>query len=209
MAGEPRPSVLQLAIGVASWPILKAVFRHRSVGLEHLPRSGGYVIGANHLSNLDPWALGIDIFPRRYVRFMGKAELFWFPLGPIIRAAGAFPVRRGQHDEQAIATAVEACRQGHVLIMFPEGTRRRKGLVKKHQPRWHTGTARIALEAQAPLVPAAVAGTDRLLRLGPLRVAYGPALPLDDLRGLPTREAAPLATERLRAAIEELERALR
>ncbi|HXF98648.1 MAG TPA: lysophospholipid acyltransferase family protein [Gaiellaceae bacterium] len=208
MARPPRPSLLQLVIGLLSWPLVKGLFRHRSFGREHLPREEGFVLAANHLSNLDPWALGIDLFPRRYLRFMGKAELFWFPLGPIIRAAGAFPVRRGEHDEQAIATAIDVCRRGHVLLMFPEGTRRRKGLFKKHRPRWHTGTARIALAAGVPLVPAAVAGTDRLLRLGPLRAAYGRPLELSDLAGLPSVEAARLATDRLREAITELERSL-
>ena len=58
--------------------------------------------------------------------------------------------------------------------MFPEGTRRKKGLVKKYQPRAHTGAARIALGAGAPLIPAAIKGTDNLLGLGPIRVAYGP-----------------------------------
>ena len=57
--------------------------------------------------------------------------------------------------------------------MFPEGTRRKKGIVKKYQPRAHTGAARIALCAGVPLIPAAIKGTDNLLRLGPIRVAYG------------------------------------
>jgi 1-acyl-sn-glycerol-3-phosphate acyltransferase len=88
--------------------------------------------------------------------------------------------------------------------MFPEGTRREKGLLKRRVPRPHTGAARIALTADAPLVPAAIAGTDRLLRLGPLRVAYGEPLDLSEYRGLDHKHAAELATERLMARIEEL-----
>jgi 1-acyl-sn-glycerol-3-phosphate acyltransferase len=88
-----------------------------------------------------------------------------------------------------------------VVAMFPEGTRRRKGLVKRFQPRPRTGAARIALEAGVPLVPAAIKGTDRLLLLGPLRVAYGPPVDIDGLD-------AQQATERLMAAIEELEASL-
>jgi 1-acyl-sn-glycerol-3-phosphate acyltransferase len=88
--------------------------------------------------------------------------------------------------------------------MFPEGTRRKKGLRKKYEARAHTGAARIALAAGVPLVPAGIAGTDQLGRLARLRVAYGPPIPLDDLEG---REDAPqVATERLMAAIDELER---
>jgi 1-acyl-sn-glycerol-3-phosphate acyltransferase len=92
--------------------------------------------------------------------------------------------------------------------MFPEGTRRAKGLRKKHQAKWHTGAARIALEAGVPLVPAAVAGTNRLSRLERLRVAYGPPIPTADLAGLPEAEAAQAATDRLRAEIERLESTL-
>jgi len=88
--------------------------------------------------------------------------------------------------------------------MFPEGTRRRKGLRKRHVARAHTGAARIALNAGAPLVPVAIAGTDRLLRLGPLRVTFGEPLELSDLAGLDQKSAAEKATERLMTRIEEL-----
>jgi 1-acyl-sn-glycerol-3-phosphate acyltransferase len=92
--------------------------------------------------------------------------------------------------------------------MFPEGTRRVKGLMKTRVARPRTGAARIALEAGVPLVPAAVSGTDRLLRLAKLRVAYGPPVDIDDLRGKEIAEAAQEATTRLMARIEELEATL-
>ena len=209
MAAAPRPSWLYGIIAVLSWPILKTVFRHRARDAAKVPAVGGLVLAANHWSNFDPWPLGIPLFPRRFLRFMAKAELFWFPLGPIITAGGAFRVRRGEGDEEAIATAVALCRSGHAVVMFPEGTRRRKGLRKKHEARWRSGAARIALEAQVPLVPAAVAGTERLAKLGPLRVRYGDPVALDDLRELPLQKAANLATERLRLAVVELEESLR
>ena len=94
------------------------------------------------------------------------------------------------------------------MAMFPEGTRRTKGLRKKHQPRPHSGTARIALGAGAPLVPAAISGMDRLSRLGPVRVLFGPPIPFDDLQGLDTRAAAQEATRRLWAEIGRLEAVL-
>jgi 1-acyl-sn-glycerol-3-phosphate acyltransferase len=92
--------------------------------------------------------------------------------------------------------------------MFPHGTRQRKGLVKRHQPKAHTGAARIALEAGVPLVPAAVKGTDGLRRLAQLRVAYGAPVDIDDLRGRDIGEAAQEATARQMARITELEASL-
>jgi 1-acyl-sn-glycerol-3-phosphate acyltransferase len=204
----PRPSVLYLALGALSWPVLKTVFRLRARGVEHVPREGGLVLAANHWSNLDPWPLGLPLFPRRFLRFMAKSELFWFPLGVLIRTGGAFRVRRGAQDVEAIETGVELARAGHAIVMFPEGTRRRKGLRKKHEARWHSGAARIALEAAVPLVPAGISGTERLARLGPLRVAYGEAIEVDDLAGLPLDEQARIATERLQVAIADLEGSL-
>lgn len=188
--------------------MLKTVFRHRARGAENVPRTGGFVLAANHWSNLDPWPLALTFYPHRFFRFMAKAELFWFPLGTIITAGGAFKVRRGEGDEDAIATAVALAREGHAVVMFPEGTRRRKGLRKKHEARWRAGAARIALEAQVPLVPAGISGTERLARLGPLRVAYGPPIEMDDLAELPTSEAARIATDRLSEAVEALEQSL-
>jgi 1-acyl-sn-glycerol-3-phosphate acyltransferase len=200
MARTPRPSVLYLVIAVLSWPVLRGLFRLRARGLEHVPE-GPFVLAANHTSNLDPWPLGLPLFPRRFLRFMAKSELFWFPLTLVIRAGGGFRVRRGEGDTEAIETAVRLCREGHVVVMFPEGTRREKGLRKRHEARWHSGAARIALEAGVPLVPAAIAGTDRLSRLGPVRVAYGAPVSLE---GGPDE-----ATDRLRDAIESLEESLR
>ena len=204
----PRPGLVYSLIAVVSWPVLKTLFRLRDGGREQVPDDGGFVLAANHTSNFDPWPLGLPLFPRRYLRFMAKSELFWFPLSTILRAGGAFRVRRGRGDEEAIAKAVELCREGHVVVMFPEGTRRKKGLRKKHEARWHSGAARIALDAEVPLVPAAIRGTDQLARLGPLRVAYGSPLALEDLTGRPRGEAARVATERLREAIENLEHSL-
>lgn len=208
MAQPPRPSWLYLLVGALSWPVLKIVFRHRATGVENVPRGGGFVLAANHWSNFDPWPLGIPLFPRTFLRFMAKSELFWFPLNLVIKAGGGFPVRRGERDEEAIRTAVALAREGHAVVMFPEGTRRSKGLRKRYEAKWHTGAARIALEAGVPLVPAGIAGTDRLARLGPLRVAFGPPLDLSGLDASRPAEAARTATERLQATIEGLERSL-
>ena len=150
----------------------------------------------------------MPLWPKRFLRFMAKSELYWPPLKYVLNGVGAFPVRRGQRDFAAIETAVQLARDGHVVAMFPEGTRRTKGLVKRFEARPRSGAARIALEADVPLVPAAVKGTDKLLRLGRLSVVYGTPVEIDDLRGRDVAEAAQEATERLMARIAELEASL-
>jgi 1-acyl-sn-glycerol-3-phosphate acyltransferase len=202
--GRVRPSFLYSFVAIVSWPLLRGLYRLRAEGVENLPQDGGYVLAANHISNFDPWPLGLPIWPRKFLRFMAKSELYWWPLGGIITAGGGFPVRRGERDIEAMNTAIQLAREGNVVAMFPHGTRERKGLVKRYQPKAHTGAARIALEAGVPLVPAALAGTDRLSRLGPLRVRYGNPVPLDDLQELDQSAAAKEATERLMLEIERL-----
>src|SRR5262245_64058241 len=101
---------------------------------------------------------------KRHLRFMGKSELFEGPWGRLLVRLGAFPVRRGQADEDALETARVILRQGGLLALFPEGTRVRDPEQLGDPKR---GAGRLALETGAPLVPAAISGTDNLF-LGPL-----------------------------------------
>jgi len=195
-----RPSLFYSLVAVLSWPVMTVFFRYRAYGREHLPASGGYVLAAGHVSNLDPWPLGLSLWPARFLRFMAKSELFWFPLGRFIAAAGGFKVHRGRADREAIDTAVQLAREGYVIAMFPEGTRRRKGLRKKYEAQAHTGAARIAIDAGVPLIPAGIKGTNGLRRLEAWRVRYG--APIE------TGDDPAAATERLMAAIRELEASL-
>jgi 1-acyl-sn-glycerol-3-phosphate acyltransferase len=200
VARPPRPSPVYSLIAILSVPVVRLLFRYRAYGRANLPAEGGYVIAAGHVSNLDPWPLAFDLWPGRFLRFMAKSELFWFPMGPVIRAGGAFKVRRGRADAEAIETAVQLAREGHVIAMFPEGTRRRKGVRKRYQAEAHSGAARIAIEAGVPLVPAGLKGTNELRRLAPWRVRYGTPIELSD---------DPVeTTTRLMAAIHELEESL-
>lgn len=198
------PTLLYRVVAAATRPAIERLYRLQVEGLEHVPARGGFVVAANHTSNVDPWPLGIALRPRS-LHFMVKSEAWRPPLKWVIAAAGSFPVRRGESDAEALANAMRVCREGKVMAMFPEGTRRRKGLRRKHEPRPHTGAARIALGADVPLVPAALRGLDRLSRLAPLRVRFGPAIPLDDLRGLSSEEAAIEATRRLWREVVRLE----
>jgi 1-acyl-sn-glycerol-3-phosphate acyltransferase len=198
------PTPVYHLVAAVSWPVLRGPYRLDATGLERLPPEGGFVLAANHTSSFDPWPLGLPLWPRRQLFFMGKVELFNPVLGPLLRAGGAFPVRRGERDVEAIETGVRICREGGIVAMFPEGTRQVKGLRKKFEHRPRTGSARIALAAGVPLVPAAVKGSDRLSRLAKLRVAYGEPVPLDDLQGAPSPETYKEATDRLMERIYAL-----
>jgi 1-acyl-sn-glycerol-3-phosphate acyltransferase len=184
-----------------SRPLVFGAYRLRVDGLEHLPVSGGFVVAANHTSNFDPWPLGLAVYPRQ-LHFMAKAELY----NPVSKAffdrVGAFPVRRGERDAESFRTAVRLAREGGAVAMFPEGTRRSKGLRKRWRPEPHPGAARTALAAGVPLVPAAITGAERLTRLGPLSVRLGAPVELD--AAAPRREASRRATEELMRRIDEL-----
>ncbi len=197
---------LPLAYRLIAWmsrPVVFGLYRLRVEGLEHLPREGGFVLAANHTSNFDPWPLSLAVYPRQ-LHFMAKAELYNPLFKLFFDAVGAFPVRRGEADIESFRTAVRLAREGGAVAMFPEGTRRTKGLLKRRVAEPHPGAARIALATGVPLVPASITGTSRLSRLGPLRVRFGPPVELQtDVRV--KREAAQRATVRLTQQIEELE----
>ncbi|MEK6275956.1 MAG: lysophospholipid acyltransferase family protein [Actinomycetota bacterium] len=200
----------QRVMGLLLWAPMKLAYRLRAEGMENLP-SGGHVLASNHLSNFDPWIVAYPLWPKRRIRSMAKAELFNPLLRGILKASGAFPIHRDRPDAEAFKTAIEIVQSGEALLIFPEGVRRNKGRWKRRRrkPRPHSGAARIALAAKVPLVPVAIIGTDRLTRLGPVRMSVGPPIPTDDLEGRSQREAAKLATERLMEEIGRLETGLR
>jgi 1-acyl-sn-glycerol-3-phosphate acyltransferase len=169
-------------------PFMRVWFRLRIDGAEHIPAEGAAIVAPNHKSFWDSFFVAAAT--RRHVRYMGKSELFEGPWGRTLIRLGAFPVRRGQADQDALETAREVLRQGGLLALFPEGTRVRDP-EELGSPR--RGAGRLALETGAPLVPAAITGTDHLF-LGPLpkpkrvQLAFAEPIPAVDLP--PTPEAA-------------------
>ncbi|MGH2713914.1 MAG: 1-acylglycerol-3-phosphate O-acyltransferase, partial [Thermoleophilaceae bacterium] len=148
-------------------PFILAYFRLRRLGREHIPE-GGVVLAANHRSFLDPFAIGYCI--PRPIYFVAKKELFRNPLlGWFLNCMGAFPIRRGEGDEESMETARRLLERGQAVVIFPEGTRIRAGSLGK--PR--RGVGRLALESGAPVVPIAVTGSERARRgwmIRPVRV---------------------------------------
>jgi 1-acyl-sn-glycerol-3-phosphate acyltransferase len=169
-------------------PFMRIWFRLRITGAEHIPATGPAIVAPNHKSFYD--AFFVAAATKRHVRFMGKSELFEGRLGGMFVRVGAFPVRRGESDEAALETARTILRQGGLLALFPEGTRVRDPETLGSPRR---GAARLALETGAPMVPAAIAGTEKLF-FGPLpkpkRVQMSFAEPIE-VHGLaPSAESA-------------------
>lgn len=155
-------------------------------GKENVPRTGPVVIVPNHKSFWDPFFVAIVL--RRPVHFMGKAEHFEGPMAGIFLRLGAFPVRRGESDGEALDTARAILARGDALALFPEGTRvRDEGLGTPKR-----GAARLAIEAGAPLVPATITGTEK--RRWPLprkvRIVFGEPVSVTGLQATPEDAAA-------------------
>ncbi|MCL5026729.1 MAG: 1-acyl-sn-glycerol-3-phosphate acyltransferase [Chloroflexi bacterium] len=167
-------------------------------GLENIPQEGPVIVLANHAHFIDPPILGAIL--TRKVVFMAKTELFRAPLlGWIVKHYDAFPVRRGEPDHAAMRQALKVLAEGGALGMFPEGTRSRTGALQ----RGHTGAALLALRSNAPVVPVAIAGTNRVLRwpnilLRPsVTVKIGPPFTLSVPASPLNREALEEATENM------------
>jgi 1-acyl-sn-glycerol-3-phosphate acyltransferase len=170
-------------------PFLRLYFRMHVAGAEHVPERGPAIIAPNHKSFLDSFFIAVCV--RRQLRFMAKTELIEARYGGLLVRLGAFPVRRGQSDADALETAGEILRQGGLLALFPEGTRIRDPDQLGHPRR---GAGRLALETGAPLVPCAITGTERLF-LGPLpkprrvQVAFSEPIQVEHLASTPEAAA--------------------
>lgn len=177
--------------------VYKILFRLEAKGLEHIPSSGGVLLCSNHISLLDPPTIGILL--DRKVHFMAKKELFDIVgFGWLIRQLGAFPVKRGGVSKESIKTSLLLLREGHVMGIFPEGTRRKgddEGEGKK-------GAATFALRSDATVIPVAIIGNYKLFRK--TRVVYGAPVDLEAFKALKGAEAAEQATEKIMAQISEL-----
>src|SRR5215211_1573136 len=156
-------------------PAVLIYFRVRRLGREHVP-DGGVILASNHRSFLDPFVIGICI--RRPIYFVAKRELFRNPLvGWFLNCMGAFPVRRGQSDEESVKTARQLLADGQAVVVFPEGTR----IVNGSLGRPKRGVGRLALQSGAPVVPVAVTGSEHARdgwRIKPVRVHVRCGAPL-------------------------------
>ena len=133
-------------------------------GMENVPLEGALIVASNHITNWD--VIPMQFALPRVIFFMGKAELFKFPLIDIVfRNCGAFPVYRGEKDAWAMHHARQVLDHRQALGMFPEGHRSKgKGLGAAK-----IGTARLAIEAGCPILPMAITGSDQFFKSFPHR----------------------------------------
>lgn len=157
----------------------RTIFRIRIIGWENIPRTGGVIVAANHLSYLDIPFLGYSI--GRGANFMGKKELFSIPvLGRLLLLLGAIPVDRGKLDRTALREAVKSLKSGKVLVIYPEGTRSIDGRLQPGKP----GVGMIVKMSKALVIPAAIIDTDKAMPPGrfmikPVRVTIKFGRPID------------------------------
>jgi 1-acyl-sn-glycerol-3-phosphate acyltransferase len=192
-------------------PALYLMFRPKVTGVEHIPREGGAIVAANHVSFLDPLLLPL-VVPRRRVMFLTKVKYIDKPvLRWILTGAGVIPVATDDPRAVggAVTAAVEAVRSGRLVGIFPEGTRSPDGRLYRGK----TGVARIALESGAPVIPVGIIGTDlafprgaKLPRPRSVRIVFGPPITFEVPEGRTTRSASltRTATEQVMAAICDL-----
>jgi 1-acyl-sn-glycerol-3-phosphate acyltransferase len=181
-------------------PLMRAWFRIRLEGERHIPPSGPAILASNHRSNLDPVLLAAAV--TRPVAFMAKAELFVWPLGPILRWIGQFPVRRGGIDREALRRTDAILARGSVLGLFPEGTRGEGSFASVHP-----GLAYIVVRQRCPVLPVAIFGTERVRRrfgwlpfASPVRIVVGP--PIDLPQGTSDRAGRRAASELLHRRLQ-------
>jgi 1-acyl-sn-glycerol-3-phosphate acyltransferase len=129
--------------------------------LDEIPRDGPLILAANHASNLDAVVVGAWLIPRlgRRIHWLGKRELFDWPIvGWVAANGGVHPVDRGAADVEAFRLARRILDEGHVLFVFPEGTRSPDGTLQEARD----GVAVLAARTGAPIVPIGIGGSDRV-----------------------------------------------
>jgi 1-acyl-sn-glycerol-3-phosphate acyltransferase len=186
--------------------VARLVFRLEGRGREHVPRTGAALIISNHTSFLDPPLVGAAA-PRE-LHYLAKAELFSIPLlGWLVARLNSHPVKREGSDPAAIRTALRLLEAGHAVLVFPEGTRGEEGTLREAK----TGAGMLAVLSRAPVVPAYVQGSGRVLprgrwvpRWARIRVSFGSPLRFGDHNGMARKEQYREASRRMMAAIAEL-----
>lgn len=199
-------SIMRALVRVAAWIVLDKELR--ITGLENIPCRGKVLVVGNHVGAIDPVLLGINI-RRLDVFYMAKSELFEGRfLGWLFRQCHTFPVVRDSPDRSALRHALNLLAAGHVLLLYPEGTRSDDGTLG----RAHAGAGFIARHSGALIVPVGAWGSDKVIprgvhwpRRAPVRMSVGEPFILpargSDGRALSNQDAADLLMQRVAAEL--------
>ena len=194
------PPVLYHGLRYVAIVLLNIIVRLRVRGLANVPKQGAFIIASNHLAWTDiPF---IPLYLRRKVVYMAKEEYYMSRLAWLVRFMGAFPVKRGEGDRQALRAGEEQLKKGNILVIFPEGTRSRSRTMAKA----HSGMGMIALRSGVPVVPVAIWGSEKAFKkFRPLvTISYGEPMLLKPKGKKITREDIDEATEQVMRKIAEM-----
>jgi 1-acyl-sn-glycerol-3-phosphate acyltransferase len=186
----------------------KLFWRVKIDGMEHVPRTGAFVLAPVHRSNVDtPLVAGVT---RRRLRYMGKDSMWKYrPTGWLFTALGSYPVHRGTADREALRRTIEVLNEGEAVVIFPEGTRQSGPLV---QPLFE-GAAYVAAKVGVPIVPVGIGGSEQAMPKGAkmlkpvkIHIVVGEALPPPAVAegGRAPRRAVHELTEQLHDRLQEL-----
>jgi 1-acyl-sn-glycerol-3-phosphate acyltransferase len=176
-------------------------------GLDNIPQKGGLLIASNHQSYLDPFLISVPI--NRPLRFLAWNEALEWPVaGRMMKLMGAWPLQIQGSDPAAIRRSIQWLRDGGALVIFPEGGR---GLPNGSMVRFKGGAARLALEAEVPILPVTIRGANRVWpagrlvpRMGRIEVVYHPLHHVKQNEGEETRECARRESEKLAEIIRSV-----
>jgi len=152
------PPALYHALRWVTTLIVAVALHLRVFGLRNVPARGAFIIASNHLAWADIPLVAVRL--HRKVVYMAKEEYFTSRIAWVVRLLGAFPVKRGEGDRQALRTGEEQLKKGNILVMFPEGTRSRTRTMAKG----HAGLGLIALRTGSPVVPVAIWGSEKVFK---------------------------------------------
>ena len=166
----PRQSFVYACVSyLLVFPVFRFLFKGQTLGIRNLPKRGGVVVVSNHGSHLDPPILGHAL--GRPVAFMAKSELFKVPiLSFIITACGAYPVKRGSGDREALRNASAQLNEGWATGVFLDGTRQENGRVNDPKP----GAALLAARTGSPILPVAIVNSHRAFPKGSILPRFIP-----------------------------------
>ncbi len=156
--------------------VIRKMFDVRFTGQENIPEEGGFIIASNHIQAVDPLMIAAGV-EKRQIHYMGKKELFEKPIiSKLFKAVNGFPIVRGGADKEALSYAERVVTEGHILGIFPEGTRSKDG--KPARPK--SGVGVIAKKAKANVLPVAIFNDENLEKGSKLTIRYGKLIPYEE-----------------------------